>query len=118
MVILAMSLTVLLRIFSGGLRNISVSEDYAHAILIAEAMLESAGAGSRLAPGFSEGMSEQKYHWTQTVESYLPYPNTGTTQVPLNAYTITIEVEWPHDDRMRHVSLSSIKLAAAGRGDR
>ena len=118
MVILALSLTVLLRIFSGGLRNISVSEDYAHAILIAEAKLESAGAGSLLAPGYSDGLSGDKYHWTQTVEVYSPYPGTDTTQMPLDAYTVTIDVEWPHDDRMRQVSLSSIKLADMRRPDR
>jgi len=118
MVILALSLTVLLRMFSGGLRNISVSEDYAHAILIAEAKLESAGAGTLLAPGSSDGLSGDKYRWTQTVEVYSPYSGTGTTQAPLDAYTVTIEVEWPHDDRMRHVSLSSIKLGDARRRNR
>jgi len=118
MVILALSLTVLLRIFSGGLRNISVSEDYARAILIAEAKLESTGTESVLAPGSSDGIAGQKFRWTQTIEAYLPYSGIGTIQVPLDAYTVTIEVQWPHADRMRRVSLSGIKLAAARRRDR
>jgi len=41
--ILALALTVLLRIFSGGLRNVSVSSDYAIATLIAESRLAGAG---------------------------------------------------------------------------
>jgi len=118
MVILALSLTVLLRIFSAGLRNISVSEDYARAILIAEAKLESAGTGHVLAAGSTEGVAGQKYRWTQTIEAYLPYPDSDTINVPLNAYTVTVDVEWPHVDRMRRVSLSGIRLAETRRRER
>ena len=41
--IMAMALTVLLRIFSGGVRNIDVSSDYARAVLIAESQLAATG---------------------------------------------------------------------------
>jgi len=118
MVILALSLTVLLRIFSTGLRNISVSEDYARAILIAEAQLESAGTGYVLAAGSTDGVAGQKYRWTQTIETYLPYPDSATIKVPLDAYTVTVDVEWPNADRMRRVSLSGIRLAEARRPER
>jgi len=42
-VILAMSLTVIFRIFSGGLRNVALSEDYAQAVLVAESQLSAIG---------------------------------------------------------------------------
>jgi len=118
MVILSLSLTVLLRIFSGGLRNISVSEDYARAILIAEAQLESAGATSYLAPGSSEGVADQNFRWTRTIEAYHPYPADDSFEIPLDAYTVTIDVDWPHAERTRSVSLSGIKIAESGRGKR
>ena len=48
---MAMALTVLLRIFSGGVRNVAVSADYAKAVLIAESRLATAGIDDTLAPG-------------------------------------------------------------------
>lgn len=111
MVILALALPVLLRIFSGGLRNIDVSGDYTHAVMIAEAQLNSAGSSSALVSGSSTGVADEKFRWTQSVQNYVPYPNSETTILSLNAYTVTVDVEWPHADSVRRVSLSSIKLA-------
>ena len=48
-VIMAMALTVLLRIFSGGVRNVALSSDYAKAVLIAESRLATAGIDDTLA---------------------------------------------------------------------
>ena len=111
-------LTVLLRIFSTGLRSISVSDDYARAILVAEAQLESANVSSSVASNSVSGVAGQKYHWTRTVEDYLPYPASESITVPLNAYTVTVNVEWPYNDGLREVSLSTIKLADSPRGNR
>ena len=53
-VILAMALSVLLRIFSGGVRNVGVSSDYAKAVLIAESRLATAGIEQRLPEGLGD----------------------------------------------------------------
>ena len=50
-VILAMALTVLLRIFSGGLRNVDAATDYAQAVVIANAQMNSPGSIEPLQPG-------------------------------------------------------------------
>ena len=118
MVILALSLSVLLRIFSGGLRNISVSDDYTRAVLIARTQLESAGVSSPLAAGSSSSVAEQEFRWTQTVENYVAFENADAITVPLAAYTVTVEVEWPHADSVRRVSLSGVKLGDAKPGNR
>ncbi len=121
MTILALSLGVLLQIFAGGLRNISVSGDYARAVLIAETHLDSAGASSVLSPGSSTGITEQKFRWTQTVEDYSFYsdPKLNPKLDPIiRAYTVTVDVEWPHADRVRRVTLKGIKLGDKERGFR
>ena len=41
--IMALALTVLLRIFASGVRNVSVSSEYAQAVLIGESRLATAG---------------------------------------------------------------------------
>ncbi len=107
MVILALALSVLLQIFSGGLRNISISDDYTRAVLIARTQLNSTGAIASLATGSSDGISDEKFHWTRTVENYA---YSATTNVPLNAYTVTVEVEWSHAKSERRVQLSSLML--------
>jgi len=110
MVILALSLTVLLRIFSAGLRNISVADEYTRALLIARTQLDAAGLSSPLAAGSTTGIAAQKFRWTQTVEDYVPFADTTTLDLPLPAFTVTIDVEWPHASSVRHVSLSTIRL--------
>ena len=57
-VILAMTLTVLLRIFSGGVRNIAVSADYARAVLIAESQLAAAGIDEPFHAGETGGIED------------------------------------------------------------
>ena len=64
-VILAMALTVLLRIFSGGVRNVAVSSDYAKAVLIAESRLATAGIDDTLAPGETDGIENGRFRWTR-----------------------------------------------------
>lgn len=113
MVILALSLGVLLRIFSTGLGNISVSADYARAILVAESRLHAAAALSPLAAGVSTGVAEQKYRWTQTISYYDPFTASSTAKTTVEAFTITVDIEWPHADSVRRIRLSSIQLGAS-----
>ena len=111
MVILSLALSVLLRIFSGGLRNIGVSDEYTHAVLIAESRLASAGLSSPLVPGVLTGIDGGKFRWTQTVQDYVARPDSGATGTPLQAYAVTVAVEWPDAAPVRRINLSSIKLA-------
>jgi general secretion pathway protein I len=115
--ILAMTLTVLLRIFSGGLRSIAVSADYAQAVLIAETQLASAGIGEPLAAGERSGDENGKFHWTRTIRDYAPFAN-ATGPTPVQAYHVAVAVEWPHANGTRRVDLATVQLAAPKRGQR
>jgi len=110
MLILALSLTVLLRIFSTGLRNITVADDYTRALLIARTQLEAVATSGQLANGSTVGVAEQKFSWTRTVEDYNPFANTATRRVPLRAFAVTVEVEWPGARSDRRISLHDVYL--------
>jgi general secretion pathway protein I len=110
MMILALALTVLLRIFSGGLRNIAVSADYSHAALLAEAQLAVAGSSEALVPGETYGNDDDKFHWTRTVEAYVPTEFAEKENLPVAAFQVTVVVEWPNSGRTRRLRLSTIKL--------
>ena len=71
--ILAMSLTVIYRIFSGGLRNVALSEDYARAVLVAESQLAAIGISEPLVRGVSSGEWGERFRWQRVVEQYQPW---------------------------------------------
>lgn len=120
MAILALSLSILLRFFSTGLRNIDVSNDYARAMMIAEAQLDSAATSPPFAPVADGGVIADKFRWSRTVEDYRPFADTevDNTVVPIDAYAVTVIVEWPHANNTRRVSLAGITLAESRRTDR
>jgi len=112
--ILALALTVLLRIFSGGLRNVSVSSDYATATLIAESRLASAGVDLPLRPGETSGSEGERFAWTVSVQEYLPWPGYRSAAQGVDAYRVTVTVEWPNGNNTRSVGLSTIRLRTDG----
>jgi general secretion pathway protein I len=112
--ILALALTVLMRIFSGGLRNVSVSSDYATATLIAESRLAAAGIDLPLVPGETSGTEGERFEWTISVQDYEPWPGYRSAAQGVDAYRVTVTVEWPHRDRTRSVGLSTVRLITQG----
>jgi general secretion pathway protein I len=112
--ILAMALTVLMRIFSGGLRNVSVSSDYATATLIAESRLAATGIDVPLTPGRTSGTEGERFEWTVTVQDYEPWPGYRAATRGVDAFRVNVRVEWPHGDNTRSVGLSTIRLRTEG----
>jgi general secretion pathway protein I len=112
--ILTLALTVLLRIFSGGLRNVSVSSDYATATLIAESRLAAAGIDIPLRPGETSGTEGERFEWTVSVQDYQPWPGYRSAARGLDAYRVTVTVEWPNGDKTRSVDLSTVRLLTVG----
>lgn len=108
--ILALALTVLMRVFSGGLRNVSVSSDYATATLIAESRLAATGIDVPLTPGETSGTEGERFEWTVSVQDYEPWPGYRSAVQGVDAYHVTVTVEWPHRDRVRSVGLSTVRL--------
>jgi len=108
--IMALALTVLLRIFSGGLRNISVSSDYAQAVLIAESRLAAAGIDGPLFPGETAGVEGEQFQWTRRVTEYLPSPRYSAPARGLQAWHVTVSVEWPNGSNTRSIDVSTIRL--------
>ena len=109
-VILAMSLTVIFRIFSGGLRNVALSEDYAQAVLVAEAQLSAIGVSEPLEQGVTSGEWGDRFRWQRLVELYQPWDQDKELTAPLLGYLVTVNVDWEHAGRNRQISLSSVRL--------
>lgn len=108
--ILAMSLTVLLRIFSTGLGNVALSGDYTEALLVAETQLASAGVSEPLTVGASEGEWDKRYRWQRIVEPYYTGADTSSPASPVSAFQVRVSVEWIHKGQAREISISSLRL--------
>lgn len=68
--ILAITLGVIMRIFSMGLRNVTVGEDYTRAILLAQSKLAALGVEEPLQPGEQTGAFDEGYRWHVMVQPY------------------------------------------------
>lgn len=108
--ILAISLTVIFRIFSGGLRNVDLSEDYARAVMVAESQLSASGISEPLEYGVTTGAWDERFHWERTIGPYRPWQEDKALVAPVQAYQVTVSVSWEHAGHSRQLTLSSVRL--------
>ncbi|NOU13617.1 MAG: prepilin-type N-terminal cleavage/methylation domain-containing protein [Methylococcaceae bacterium] len=114
--IMALSLGILLKIFSGGVNTAQVSENYTVAIQIAESLMSQAGVAAPLQAGETSGVEQDKYEWLLRVTPHnLSFGNfTGAkldaAQLPVTLFKVSVIVSWGDDNR--RLELTKLKLAA------
>ncbi|NOQ12860.1 MAG: prepilin-type N-terminal cleavage/methylation domain-containing protein [Methyloprofundus sp.] len=110
--ILALSLGILLNIFSGGLRRTIVSEEYQQAVIIAQSKLAAAGVESELEDADGQGKIQEKYAWSVRAQP-LDIEKIGLDdeKTRLSPYQVTVRVEWSAGKNDRQVELTTIKLS-------
>ena len=97
--ILALSLGILMQIFSGSLRNAEVARDQAQATALAQSLLAGPGIETTLAPGESSGNFGDKFRWRVVVapfeEAAPPAENAGQRPPSsLALWQVTALVTW------------------------
>lgn len=107
--ILALTLGVLMQVFSGALNTAALSGTYGRATALAEAGLGLVGLDIPLAPGSRSGETEDGLQWQVQVAEF-PVGNLLPGEPPLPAYVITSEVSWETARGTRHISLSTLRL--------
>jgi general secretion pathway protein I len=116
--IMAIALGMLLSIFSSGLRNATVSEDYTAAVQIAEAMIAKPGVEAPLQAGQTNGVVNDKYRWELTVAPFeLTTEAVDTQAIPARLFMVTAIVRWGEGNRLsggneRQFELSELKLTS------
>ena len=68
--IMAVALTIVLRIFGSGINAAVVSEDYTTAVQIAESLMARTGVESPLQIGEFSGNEADKYDWVVNVDPF------------------------------------------------
>ena len=110
--ILALSLGILLKIFSAGVNTALVAEDYTAAVQIAESLMAKTGVETPLQPGQSSGLENEKYHWLVEVSPFEFNPeHVDPTAITAMLYKVKVVVNWGDNNADdRQVELSTLKL--------
>lgn len=112
--ILALSLGILLKIFSGGVNTAGVAEEYTGAVQIAESLMARTGVETPLQAGDETGLENEKYHWQVSVSPFqFTAENLDAATLPAVLFKVKVTVDWGDDNvgDDRQVELVTLKLA-------
>lgn len=117
-VLLAVTLAAILQVFSAGLRDAQLADEYARAVIIARSNLAAYTAAERLEEGMSSG-NEQGYAWTLSAAAYDELQENPEARPPaeqnLRVRLLRVEskVQWQAaDGRSRDVRLATLVLGS------
>lgn len=107
MTILAMTLTVLFRVFSSGLYNVRVAADYTRAVSIAESLLLTPADDDRSNAG--QG-SVNEFDWTRRTRQLTDAEIPDIGDIDVRAVEVAVQVEWQRAGKTRALTLSTVIL--------
>lgn len=120
--ILALSLGILMRIFSGSLNNVEVSHDQAQAVVLAQSLIAEAGITYPMFPGESAGVAGGIFNWIMRIRPFQDELAQAEQAIPvtpdnLNLWEIEVEVTWGEHagHKGRSFTLSSLRAQPVGR---
>jgi general secretion pathway protein I len=111
--ILALTMGVLLQIFSRALSTTSVSGSFARAAELAEATLARAGVETPLEEGDSAGEAEGGLTWAMRVTQIDVSDLFPDQSPPVTTYRVTATAYWKDGAAERHFSLATLRLGEA-----
>jgi general secretion pathway protein I len=115
--ILALSLVILLKIFSGGVNTAVIAEEYTAAVQIAESLM-AGKAETPLQIGQTSGYENDKYHWLVEVSPFQFNPeNADPNNLKATLYKVKVTVSWDNDNADsdgRTLQLTTLKLVNKG----
>ena len=106
--ILALTLGVLMNIFSGGLRNLGDGQQYTRAVLYAQSKLSEIGITQPFVPGEITGEFIGGYRWSARTTPVALSPGSN-----LSLYQVDVTVKWGEGSAQRAVSLHTLKIGAS-----
>lgn len=111
-VVLALTLSMIMQIFSGGLRNVGRSDEYSRAVLVAEAKLAEI-SGSPLQLGTLSGIADN-FKWSSNVAAYTDpaasSQNPFDPNLAVELYKIDVDVSWGEAEKPRSLRLNTVRL--------
>jgi general secretion pathway protein I len=109
--VLGIGLTVIMELFSGGLRLGRISQEYTKAMNFASLKMEEIVTQKTIEAGEGEGEFDKTYRWQTGIEKVdiLPYDKGTEFKPPVDLYHIRVNVLWNSGSKERSASLESYK---------
>jgi general secretion pathway protein I len=111
-VIMAIALTIVIRVFSTGLTTVSKTERYSIAIQIAESLMARVGEDISLDNGQLKGDIEETYYWLVSIESMLidyKLLMIDESNSNMELKKVKIQVGWLDNEIISNIELDEIK---------
>ncbi|MBU0484148.1 MAG: prepilin-type N-terminal cleavage/methylation domain-containing protein [Proteobacteria bacterium] len=109
MMIVAISITVILQLFSGGLRSGELSKNYLRAVFYAREKMEEILLADLVVGETQAGELADGYRWSAVVE-----PNRAddvdNSRAKLMLYSVSVDVNWQEGRHRKHFTLSTLRL--------
>lgn len=114
--IMAISLAIILQLFSGGLNAGRVSEGYTRGIFYAQEKMEEILLEKKLSNVTLSGEFQDGYSWTAIIE-YQGVgeefePSEDVLQKPaLDLFKVSVDVKWQDGNKEKHFDISTLTIA-------
>lgn len=110
--ILALSLGILLKIFSAGVNTAMIAENYTVAVQLSESLMTKVGVEVPLQTGLSTGLENKLYHWQVEVSPFsLNIAHTDSQTVAAELFKVKVIVSWDDGHSSdRQLELITLKL--------
>jgi general secretion pathway protein I len=111
-VIMAIALTIVIRVFSTGLTTVSKTERYSIAIQIAESLMARVGEDISLDNGQLKGDIEETYYWLVSIEPMLidyKMLMIDESNSNMELKKVKIQVGWLDNEISSNIELDEIK---------
>ena len=106
--ILAISLGILLKIFSSGVNTAVIAENYTVATQIAESLMAKTGIETPLTEGERSGVEDETYHWQVNVSQLSP--DVFEEGVMTELMAVQVIVDWGEDNQdNRSIELNTVR---------
>ncbi len=108
--LLAISLVVILQLFSGGLNSGKLSDEYTRGVFHAREKMEEILLSNNMEEGITEGEFEDGFRWKADIVR-MEQREEEVSRLPFDAFTIAVEISWGSEGHEKHLKIDTIKVA-------
>jgi len=108
--VLAISLVVILQLFSGGLNSGRLSDEYTRGVFHAREKMEEILLSDTMEEGITEGEFEDGSKWKADIVR-MEQREEEVSRLPFDAFTIAVEISWGSEGSKKHLKIDTIKVA-------
>ena len=112
--ILAISLVIILQLFSGGLKSSKLSDEYTRGIFHAREKMDEILLASDLTEGVINGQFDDGFKW-RAEATHLDIKKENDIRLPFRAFNINVDIIWDAGGHEKHFAIKAIKLVGSGK---